>query len=62
MGTFIIRRCGPRLSDAAADKLKNQYVMMRSGARQHERDVAKKNAIPITVRFVIWCNISSFTH
>ena len=43
--------CGPRLSEAAADKLKNQYVLMRGGARQHEKDVAKKNAIPITIRY-----------
>lgn len=47
---FCKSRCGPRLSEAAADKLKNQYVMMRSFARQHERDNAHKNAIPITVR------------
>ena len=44
------RRCGPRLSAEAADKLKNRYVMMRGGARQHERDTARKTAIPITVR------------
>ena len=47
---LLCSRCGPRLSEAAADKLKNQYVMMRSSARQHERDNAHKNAIPITVR------------
>lgn len=50
MGVVYFRRCGPRLSDAAADKLKNHYVMMRSGARQHEREASRKNAIPITVR------------
>ena len=44
------RRCGPRLSAEAADKLKNRYVMMRGGARQHERDTARRTAIPITVR------------
>ena len=43
-------QCGPRLSEAAADKLKNQYVMMRSEARQHEREISKKSSIPITVR------------
>lgn len=43
-------KCGPRLSAEAADKLKNRYVLMRSGARQHERDTEKKAMIPITVR------------
>ena len=47
---LISRRCGPRLSAEAADKLKNRYVMMRSGARQHERETAKRTSIPITVR------------
>ena len=42
--------CGPRLSAEAAEKLKNRYVMMRGGARQHERDTSKKATIPITVR------------
>lgn len=50
MGVWSYRHCGPRLSEAAADKLKNQYVMMRTGARKHERDTSKKSAIPITVR------------
>ncbi|CAK9301437.1 unnamed protein product [Gordionus sp. m RMFG-2023] len=49
-----IRYCknnvGPRLSDAAADKLKNAYVMMRNGSAQYEKDFSKKNAIPITIR------------
>ena len=43
-------KCGPRLSPEAADKLRNRYVMMRSRARQHERDTAKRINIPITVR------------
>ncbi|XP_003387600.1 PREDICTED: DNA replication licensing factor mcm5-A-like [Amphimedon queenslandica] len=47
---FCKVQCGPRLSEAAADKLKNQYVMMRSEARQHEREISKKSSIPITVR------------
>ena len=45
-------KCGPRLSDAAADKLKNRYVLMRSGARSHERETEKRTSIPITVRLV----------
>ncbi|KAA8585637.1 hypothetical protein FQN60_004331 [Etheostoma spectabile] len=43
-------KCGPRLSAAAAEKLKNRYVVMRSGAREHERESDKRPSIPITVR------------
>ncbi|CAH0551980.1 unnamed protein product [Brassicogethes aeneus] len=43
-------RCGPRLNNEAAEKLKRRYVLMRSGANQHEKDVDRKNSIPITVR------------
>lgn len=44
-------KCGPRLSAAAAEKLKNRYVVMRSGAREHERETDKRPSIPITVRY-----------
>ncbi|KAK9694351.1 MCM AAA-lid domain [Popillia japonica] len=43
-------RCGPRLNAEAGDKLKRRYVMMRSGASQHEKEAERKNSIPITVR------------
>ncbi|MEE6508186.1 hypothetical protein FKM82_019622 [Ascaphus truei] len=43
-------KCGPRLSAEAAEKLKNRYILMRSGAREHERDSEKRSSIPITVR------------
>nr|XP_023685586.1 DNA replication licensing factor MCM5 [Paramormyrops kingsleyae] len=43
-------KCGPRLSVAAAEKLKNRYVVMRSGAREHERESDRRASIPITVR------------
>ncbi|XP_043956441.1 DNA replication licensing factor MCM5 [Gambusia affinis] len=43
-------KCGPRLSAAAAEKLKNRYVVMRSGARDHERESTKRPSIPITIR------------
>lgn len=43
-------RCGPRLSETAAEKLKNRYVLMRSGVRDHEMDSEKRLSIPITVR------------
>ncbi|OQV22487.1 DNA replication licensing factor mcm5 [Hypsibius exemplaris] len=40
--------CGPRLSDAAAEKLKHRYVLMRSGLRGQNGE--KPPAIPITIR------------
>lgn len=43
-------KCGPRLSEEAAQMLKNRYVLMRSGARDYEKDAEKKINIPITVR------------
>ncbi|KAM4720783.1 DNA replication licensing factor MCM5 [Rhinophrynus dorsalis] len=43
-------KCGPRLSAEAAEKLKNRYILMRSGAREHERESEKRSSIPITVR------------
>ena len=43
-------RCGPRLSKEAAEKLKNKYVMMRSGTKEIEDETEKRIAIPITVR------------
>uniref|UniRef100_V9KHZ1 DNA replication licensing factor MCM5 n=2 Tax=Callorhinchus milii TaxID=7868 RepID=V9KHZ1_CALMI len=43
-------RCGPRLSAPAAEKLKNRYILMRSGAREHERESERRSSIPITVR------------
>ena len=45
------RKCGPRLSAAAAEKLKNRYVVMRSGAREHERESDRRASIPITIRY-----------
>uniref|UniRef100_A0A8B9FAC5 DNA replication licensing factor MCM5 n=1 Tax=Amazona collaria TaxID=241587 RepID=A0A8B9FAC5_9PSIT len=44
------RKCGPRLSAAAAEKLKNRYILMRSGTRQHEQESDRRSSIPITVR------------
>ncbi|XP_067942354.1 DNA replication licensing factor mcm5-A-like [Watersipora subatra] len=48
--TYCRHNCGPRLSDGASDKLKNQYVLMRGGIGAQERDSGKMSAIPITVR------------
>jgi len=43
-------RCGPRLEQAAAEKLKNKYVLMRNSSREIEEEGEKRLAIPITVR------------
>lgn len=43
-------KCGPRLSEQAAEKLKSQYVLMRGGTLSHERETGKRISIPITVR------------
>uniref|UniRef100_A0A2R5LIX8 DNA replication licensing factor MCM5 n=1 Tax=Ornithodoros turicata TaxID=34597 RepID=A0A2R5LIX8_9ACAR len=47
---FCREKCGPRLSPQAAEKLKNRYVLMRNGTREHEQETDKKCSIPITVR------------
>ena len=47
---FCRSKCGPRLGEQAAEKLKSQYVLMRSGTLAHERDTGKRVSIPITVR------------
>ncbi|KAM7448868.1 minichromosome maintenance protein 5 [Porites harrisoni] len=47
---YCRNKCGPRLSEEAAQMLKNRYALMRSGARDYERDEEKKINIPITVR------------
>ncbi|KAM6302833.1 DNA replication licensing factor MCM5 [Podargus strigoides] len=48
--SFCRMKCGPRLSTAAAEKLKNRYILMRSGTRQHEQESDRRTSIPITVR------------
>ncbi|NWU89955.1 MCM5 factor, partial [Upupa epops] len=48
--SFCRMKCGPRLSAAAAEKLKNRYILMRSGTRQHEQESDRRSSIPITVR------------
>lgn len=47
---FSRSKCGPRLGEQAAEKLKSQYVLMRAGTVAHERDTGKRMSIPITVR------------
>ncbi|NWR72190.1 MCM5 factor, partial [Centropus unirufus] len=48
--SFCRIKCGPRLSAAAAEKLKNRYILMRCGTRQHEQESDRRSSIPITVR------------
>ena len=45
-------KCGPRLSLEASEKLKNRYVLMRNGAREHEREIERRTSIPITIRYL----------
>ncbi|KAL4238588.1 minichromosome maintenance protein 5 [Mactra antiquata] len=47
---YCRKKCGPRLSTEAAEKLKNRYVLMRNSAGEYERETGKKVSIPITVR------------
>lgn len=47
---YCRRKCGPRISELAAEKLKNQYILMRSGTRTKEQETNKRSSIPITVR------------
>uniref|UniRef100_A0A8U7M9Y8 DNA replication licensing factor MCM5 n=2 Tax=Corvus moneduloides TaxID=1196302 RepID=A0A8U7M9Y8_CORMO len=48
--SFCRTKCGPRLSAGAAEKLKNRYILMRSGTRQHEQESDRRSSIPITIR------------
>jgi DNA replication licensing factor MCM5 len=48
--SYCRNKCGPRLSEQASEKLKSQYVLMRSGTMAHERETGKRVSIPITVR------------
>ncbi|XP_073972774.1 minichromosome maintenance 5 [Rhodnius prolixus] len=47
---YCRRRCGPRLSQEAGEKLKTKYVLMREGTLKHQLDNEKNLSIPITVR------------
>jgi DNA replication licensing factor MCM5 len=43
-------RCAPRLSEAAATKLRDHYVSIRKEVKEMERNSQKRTTIPITVR------------
>jgi len=47
---YCRNKCGPRLNNAACEKLSNRYCQMRSGAGDLERTTGKRGAIPLTVR------------
>jgi len=47
--SFCRSRCGPRLEEEAAKKLKDEYVIVRRGHREAEEEGGRL-AIPITVR------------
>ncbi len=48
---WLYRKCGPRLSAEAAEKLKTNFVLIRQDARSNEaQHGGKRSAIPITVR------------
>lgn len=44
----MCRKCAPRLSEEAAERLGNYYVEMRGQA--HKIDASESTTIPITVR------------
>eukprot|EP00039_Didymoeca_costata_P020257 m.340641 g.340641 ORF g.340641 m.340641 type:complete len:719 (+) comp19435_c0_seq1:149-2305(+) len=47
---YCRQKCGPRLSQAAAEKLKNHFVSIRADTRQREIEDQKRSPIPITIR------------
>lgn len=46
------RRCAPRLSTEAAEKLSSHFVSLRKQVQQVERDNNERSSIPITIRSV----------
>ena len=44
------RRCAPRLSPEAAEKLSSHFVSIRKQVRQAEMDANQRSSIPITIR------------
>ena len=48
--SFCKSRCAPRLSQAAAEKLSNHYVSIRSELQSIESASTERSSIPITVR------------
>lgn len=48
--TSLYRRCAPRLSAAASEKLSSHFVSIRARVAQAERNANVRSSIPITVR------------
>ena len=48
--TYRYRRCAPRLSDEAAEKLSSHFVTIRKQVHRAELDANTRSSIPITVR------------
>ncbi|KAI9230827.1 MAG: MCM2/3/5 family-domain-containing protein [Piptocephalis tieghemiana] len=47
---YARRKCAPRLSQEAAERLSSHYVQLRGQVREMERDMHERSSIPITVR------------
>jgi len=47
---FARSKCRPRLTEAASEILKNEYVNFRQTAKKREESTGQQSAIPITVR------------
>ena len=45
-----LRRCAPRLSEAASEKLSSHFVGIRKKVHQAEIDSNERSSIPITIR------------
>lgn len=46
-----IRKCAPRLSASAADKLISHFVEVRGKVKEMRKDISgARNGVPITVR------------
>lgn len=48
--SFCNRRCAPRLSAEASEKLSSHFVALRKQVQQVERDNNERSSIPITIR------------
>lgn len=51
-GNLICRKCAPRLSAEAAEKLSSYYVGIRSDVQKMEMNTTERSSIPITIRYL----------
>ena len=47
----LFRKCQPRLSPEAAEKLISHYVSIRSQVQRFEQETSERSSIPITIRY-----------